>query len=254
MKYLKLFDTEAQYESFKNSTDFALPNVSHTIDTHKVFYNSLVEPVSSYVMVDLGLPSGLKWADRNVGASSPEDFGLYFTWGETVGYTADQVGKDKVFEPNNYWDNKDGSTSNFNKYEKDKLTVLEASDDAATINMGSDWRMPTVDELTELINNTNKILIDKNGNEVSSTTSDNFKGMKLVSKTNGNSIFIPASGTCFFSSVDNVGHVGCFWSSSLGINSTYSNNARCLHFYYNGDLSVANNSRFYGYVVRGVHV
>ena len=121
MKHLKLFETEVQYESFKYSADFVLPNVS-LIGKDVVMYNPLTEPISSYTMVDLGLPSGLKWADRNIGASSPEDYGLYFQWGDTVGYTADQVGKDKVFDYSDYFDTTDGGNT-FNKYATDKLTV-----------------------------------------------------------------------------------------------------------------------------------
>ena len=260
MKHLKLFQTESEYNSFKGSSDFVLPNVSHIKEFAGLPHNDPKRPVlfnpkpsgpsSSYVAVDLGLPSGLKWADRNVGAESPEDNGLYFQWGDTVGYTADQVGKDKVFNWANYWDSVDGSVSNFNKYAIDKLTVLEASNDAAAVNMGSDWRMPTNAELTELINNTNKIFIDKNGNEVSSTTSGNLKGVKLVSKINCNSIFIPASGHGEDSTLYDAGDRGYLWSSSLYISYSYS--VSYLSFNYSGSLRMTNTNRCYGCVVRGV--
>lgn len=89
MKHLKLFSTDSEYQRFAEE-EMILPNVSYVEDIDVVYYNPYsTEP--SYVMVDLGLPSGLLWADRNIGASSPEDAGLYFQWGDTVGYTAEQV-------------------------------------------------------------------------------------------------------------------------------------------------------------------
>ena len=90
--------------------------------------------------VDLGLPSGTLWATRNVGATSPEQAGLYFAWGETVGYTAEQVPGVRKFDPASY---KASGIS-------DDLTLEH---DAAHSYMGGDWRMPTYDECQELIDN-----------------------------------------------------------------------------------------------------
>lgn len=84
MKYLKKFNTEIEYTDFAESDKYILPNVSFITNGENVMFNPApVGPV--YKMVDLGLPSGLKWADRNIGATSPEDYGLYFQWGDTVG-------------------------------------------------------------------------------------------------------------------------------------------------------------------------
>ena len=88
MKHLRLFKTENEYKS----ATLELPNVSYVEEIKRVNYIPKVdEPPQIYHMVDLGLPSGTLWADRNVGATSPEDVGLYFAWGDTVGYTAEQV-------------------------------------------------------------------------------------------------------------------------------------------------------------------
>ena len=82
--------------------DVVLPNVSYCKDNN-LYYNPFVKPTSSYVAVDLGLPSGLLWADRNVGATSPEDAGLYFAWGDTVGYTAEQIDNEEhIFSKDTY--------------------------------------------------------------------------------------------------------------------------------------------------------
>lgn len=245
MKHLKLFQTEAEYTAYKDSEDFVLPNVSYAVDGVKLYYNPLI--VEPYTMVDLGL--SVKWADRNVGATSPEEAGLYFQWGDTVGYTAEQVGTDKVFNWANYFDTTDGG-STFTKYATDKLTTLEATDDAATVHMGGSWRMPTEAEIEELINGTTQTRIDIDGNEVSSTSSGNLKGVRLTSKTNGNSIFIPAAGLCYDSSLDDMGSYGYLWTSSL--NSSDSSYAHYLYFNYNSGLITGGIRRRYGLSVRGV--
>lgn len=151
IKYLKYFEQTSAYEAYKNGSDYVTPNVSYVVENNIVNYDPESNASSSYVMVDLGLPSGLLWADRNIGASSPEDAGLYFHWGDTVGYSSEQVANgEKAFDMDwdDYFDTTDGYT--FNKYANDKLTILESSDDAATVNMGSEYRMPTLTTLMSL--------------------------------------------------------------------------------------------------------
>lgn len=250
MKHLKLFNDVASYEAWKNSEDYVLPNVSYTEDGN-LYYSPVVK--LTYNMVDLGLPSGTLWADRNVGATSLEDYGLYFQWGDTVGYTKEQVGVDKVFDPASYWDTTDGG-STFNKYAIDKLTTLEPLDDAASVNMGSDWRMPTQAEMQELIDNTTPTFIDLQGNEFSRSEAINnaigaykFKGIRLTG-SNGNSIFIPASGHCYMSEFRTINT--CLWSSDL---SPYmSDSAGDLLFDRGGYLNDGYESRVKGYSVRAV--
>ena len=125
--------------------------------------------------VDLGLPSGTKWAKMNVGASSETDAGLYFAWGETTGYTASQVSGSatphKDFSWNDYaltedngltmskYNATDGPTPlehlTMSKYNAtDGLTHLELADDAAAVNMGGDWHMPNVAQYFELFKET----------------------------------------------------------------------------------------------------
>ena len=228
MKYLRKFETESDYNSYRNGSNFITPNVSHIVELEhlpagdprkSVMFSPYVEP--PFKMVDLGLPSGLLWADRNVGASSPEDAGLYFQWGDTIGYTKDQIGVDKVFNWANYWDSINGSNSNFNKYALDKLTILQPEDDAARVNMGSDWRIPTKTELQELIDNTTPTFIDLQGNEFSQSevqsgviTKGNLKGVRFTG-SNGNSIFISASGSCYASTLSGTNSACYLLSSDL---------------------------------------
>ena len=102
MKYLKKFNQASEYEAFKVGDEYITPNVSYVVDGGGVMFNPGIKPLV-YNMVDLGLPSGLLWADRNVGATSPEDAGLYFTYGETVGCTAEQVvNGERVFDRESY--------------------------------------------------------------------------------------------------------------------------------------------------------
>ena len=101
--------------------------------------------------VDLELPSGTLWAIKNVGARKPSDEGLYFQWGDTKGYTKDQVGKDKQFTWDDYKFSINGSSSDFSKY---GAPVLQLEDDAAHVNMGGDWHIPTFEQFDELFGGT----------------------------------------------------------------------------------------------------
>lgn len=263
MKYLKYFQQNSEYQTYKESADFITPNVSYAVDSTKVFYNPGSDSSSDYVMVDLGLPSGLKWADRNVGAASPEDAGLYFQWGDTVGYTSgDLEAKGKYFGFGDYFDTTD-SGSTFNKYYNDgELTVLEAVDDAATVNMGSNWRMPTNDEFKELINNTTIwMYISFNGTEYryadiakTDKLSGIFKGIKFIGP-NGNSIFIPAAGYLENYQGSNLnGYEGDLWTSSLSSSPTINPDANALYasLYYRSAPTTRVKERRLGLNVRGV--
>jgi hypothetical protein len=216
----------------------------------------------------LGL--SVKWADRNVGASSPEDAGLYFQWGDTVGYTADQVGVDKVFNWDSYnevdvitgWEeDEDGYRypTGFKKYNNNGgLTVLESSDDAATVHMGTQYRMPTSAEIQELISGTTQTFIDLDGVEYNQEQAQNgaieegkLKGVRFTG-SNGNSIFIPAAGYCSESLLSVIGMYGSLWSSGLDDGDDDANDARGLGFLYDGYVYDGGGSRYYGQSVRGV--
>ena len=167
--------------------------------------------------------------------------------------------KDKCFSSDwsDYFDTTD-SGSTFNKYATDKLTVLQSEDDAATVNMGSEHRMPTQDDFEELINNCIITFIDLYGNEFSQSEAENnsiaaynLRGVKFTG-SNGNSIFVPAGGGSFDSTVTLVYYSVCLWSSILNINNT-KNAAWTLNVKYSGDfLTVGGNPRSIGQAVRGV--
>ena len=169
--------------------------------------------------VDLGLPSGLKWATCNVGASSPEEYGDYFAWGETTT-------KSEYTEENSL---------TYGKQMNDISGNLQY--DAATANWGGDWRMPTYDELNELLNNCTWTWITQNG----------VNGYKVTSKKNGNSIFLPAAGYRNGASLYDAGDYSYYWSSA----PYYNRYAYYLHF--GSSIHNVNSSyRYNGRTVRPV--
>ena len=186
---------------------------------------------NGHSFVDLGLPSGLKWATCNVGATSPEQAGLYFAWGETVGYTLEQVNSgERAFIPEDYDAGPAASIS----------TDLTLAQDAADVNLGGNWRMPAKAEDQELLDNCDVTWTnDYNGTGI--------KGSIFTSKVNGKSVFFPAAGYCDDSFVSDVGSNGDYWSASWD-SSSY---AWRLDFY-SGSQDLLNYSRYYGFSVRGV--
>ena len=193
-----------------------------------------------HIYVDLGLPSGLKWATCNVGATSPEGYGDYFAWGETApklnyDWSTYKYCKDSYGTMTKYCTNRSYGYNGFT----DNKTTLELSDDAAHTNWGGKWRMPTTTEQQELIENCIWIWVTQNGVE----------GCKVTSKTNGNSIFLPAAGYRNGTSVYDVGSYGSCWSSSLG--ESYPYGAYRLYFY-SGNVYWYSRNRYSGHTVRAV--
>lgn len=153
------------------------------------------------VPVDLGL--SVKWASCNVGASKPEDYGDYFAWGETTTKSTYDV---STYKHSNGSYNSLTKYNNNSKYGKvDNKTQLDLTDDAATVNWGGAWRMPTDAEMTELLEQCIWTWTTQNG----------VNGYKVISKSNGNSIFLPAAGDRLDSSLYDAGSIGHYWLSSL---------------------------------------
>ena len=178
--------------------------------------------------VDLGFPSGTIWATCNLGASSPEEWGDYYAWGETEP-------KDK-YSWNTY---KFGTENNLTKYnEKDGKTILDPEDDVAHVVLGGKWHIPTREQIQELIDNTTNKHSELNG----------VKGTLFKSKTNNNTLFFPHSG---FKSGTNVYviHACHYWSSSLDEKS-YNHAIRVYSDIYNSTLTCFYRS--IGHLVRGV--
>ena len=151
--------------------------------------------------VDLGLPSGLMWRKYNVGASSGYEMGNYYAWGETVT-------KQNYFSTTYKWCELDGAIKRYTKYnETDKLTLLQPEDDAATANLGENYRTPTPKEWEELLAECTW--------EVATTTNKNNKTVidywKVVGP-NGNFIILPSAGYYFMKKW--ISYASCYQSAS----------------------------------------
>ena len=183
--------------------------------------------------IDLGL--SVKWASCNVGATSPEDYGGYYAWGETEE-------KSEYSWETYKWCN--GSDNTLTKYctdsnygTVDNKTVLASEDDVAHVKWGGAWRMPTRGEQQELFDKCSWSWTEING----------VNGYK-VTGPNGNSIFLPAAGYRYGTKVGNIGSDGSYWSASL---RDYENNGASnldIYTFYHTNYMF----RFYGFSVRPV--
>lgn len=181
--------------------------------------NSLgIHSHNGFKYVDLGL--SVKWATCNVGAAKPEDYGSYFAWGETSPKSKYDWTNLKYLKKGNKFKN-----VKFSKYVAgnrfgriDGRTVLDLTDDAANANWGGGWRLPSENEFQELIDNCIWTWISLNGN----------CGYLVMSKLNGNCIFIPAGGEYFNLTILAKYRVGNYMSRSL--DEIYSCDASALRF------------------------
>lgn len=185
--------------------------------------------------VDLGLPSGTLWATRNLGAETPEDYGYYFSWGNVIGR-----------KPNGTTFDYNWGTDNNGNYASTPGAALTGDIptnmdyDAVQRYMGGSCKMPTTTQFAELFNSSYTT------NEW--TTKNGVNGRLVTSKINGNSVFFPAAGFCYGTSLDNVGSNGDYWSRSIYSSAIgYS-----LNFNSSGVSPQGNDGRFAGFSVRAV--
>lgn len=173
--------------------------------------------------IDLGLPSGTKWASCNVGATKPEEYGSYYAWGETVEYEESchyyQIGE---YEYVNI-----GSDISGTEY------------DVAHVKWGGKWCMPTLDDIKELLDNCTVYPV---------RTYEGVRGKAFVSNINGNGIFLPSAGEYFQNHLSNVSEMGCYWSST----PNDEKNAYYLYFYSSYAYSYSPSVCYHGKSVRPV--
>lgn len=204
--------------------------------------------------VDMGFPSKTKWACMNIGASTETDLGetnkQVFAWAATEGHKAAvqstpfNDGYNFTWENTPYYITKHEDDYSWSKYNSSG-NVLEAVDDYASISWGGKWRLPTSDEIQELINYTNKEWETKNG----------VVGMTFTSKINGNSIFMPATGYRLFRSNNRdlmyeKTASGYYWSSTLS--NEGNQKAMCLKFTSSGAAFRQSFDRNRGILLRAV--
>lgn len=232
------------YTATNGSTNYTKTATSRTYAAGD-FYNLGLRMVQDFApataeAVDLGL--SVKWANMNVGAESVTDYGKYYAWGATT----DNYSESKNYSwANTPYYNGDGTTHSWSKYTgSDSKSTLEAADDAAAVNWGGSWRMPTETEMQELLDNTTRTW-------QSNYNSSGIAGYLFTSTKTGytdKSIFLPAAGYRDGSSLYDADGNG-FWSS------THSSNASCgrsLIFFSDYASMYSYRSRYYGLPVRAV--
>ncbi len=219
--------------------------------------------IDGHEYVDLGLPTGTLWATMNVGATSPEGYGNYYAWGETK--TKIEQGKADDYSEETYkwisivtsfdWENAvETTTKTFTKYWPeganvtgctgivDNKTVLDSEDDAAAVNWGGSWRMPTRADWNELTNTSNCTW--------EGATLNGVNGYKVTSKVNDKFIFLPAAGYRTGTYLRYNCSYGYYWSSSL--NESIPSYAWYLSNYSGDVYGSYCDFRFYGHSVRPV--
>ena len=217
-----------------NYEDFEIPNV--VLDSEDDVYYNIAEGAD---FVDLGLPSGTLWGKYNVGASKETDAGLYFQWADIKGYPENMVGNIGTKKPFNWTDYKYGTNPNaLTKYnEADELTRLQSRDDAAKEILGGSWTLPTSTQITELLENTTQEWITVNG----------VNGV-VFDGSNDKSIFIPSTGYCTSSRVNQKDSHVLVWGKDLGSSNQYGT---CLDGV-SDNIRLNQYHRYVGLNIRGV--
>ena len=197
---------------------------------------------NGFEYVDLGLPSGTMWATCNVGATELEDYGLLFQFGCTNGYRYDDTNHKFRTNTQNL---EDGLSNKYIPLTTSGKTynageTLDLADDAAHVNMGGKWRMPTKDELKELFDNTTHDVVTING----------VKCMMFISKINNKRLFVPFAGWWHNGNYYNAGSYASVWSSQ--VHSSDVDTAYTLDCYSRGNAYVSHSYSSAAFSVRGV--
>ncbi len=232
-------------KSYKNFTRGTAYYMQVSWDGTTLYFSNEFCPDSNHPhIIDLGLPSGTKWACCNLGANIPTKCGYYFAWGETT--------PKPYFREYNYKWYKDGDDHNITKYCSnsdygivDNIVGLQLEDDAAYVNWGPEWRMPGTAQMNEIMNNCTSQWIKING----------VGGYLFKSNINNNAVFFPANGWYSKNGLQELENDGTYWSR-FNAYSTRPDLAHTMCFRYSsmGWLDVATFSRHNGCGVRAVYV
>ena len=272
------YKTEDGAYDFSNADEETMHRVFEALDGRENIVVKDYKNLNSFLRkkepeyVDLGLPSGNLWAKCNIGATTEDEAGLYFQWGDVNGYTKEQVVEGEGQKPFNYNGSDyrfypEGGNGDFTKYNTtDGKAVLDLEDDAAHVILGEGWRMPTKDDFVELCQQTDIVIVLESGEEVAVTITENerypiyFKFNKIYNakafkfyKRDDHSTYIsiPFVGYAIGGSVRSVWIQCNLWSSSL--------DSECVDYGFClgcvapvGVGYVGCCGRYYGYPVRGI--
>lgn len=237
---------------FADLNEDGVVDVADIANIVDVLANGVINDTSpeSVEAIDMGFPSGTKWANMNVGANKPEDYGLFFAWAETTGYDGD-TSDGRLFKWATYKWMTEGKTKGafITKYQLsdrnskavwfnggnfigDGIPMINPEDDAATVSWGTKWRIPTYYEMEELVQFCTTEWVEING----------VNGLVFTSKINGNSIFLPAAGYRVGDRLDYQGEGGNYWTSTLrATDCLYAGSVAFgeagAYMYYNGRLN-----------------
>lgn len=225
--WLGVMGASAQGYHYDVNNDGSVNIADATLVVNKVLGkdNPGDEPVVE--AVDLGLPSGTLWANCNIGASKPEEYGNHYAWGET--------GTKSDYSEESYQFCQNGSYVNIG------IEISGTQYDVASALWGDGWRMPTEDEFQELMENCTSEWTTVNG----------VNGYKFTS-TNGNSVFLPAAGLCYGSGLWETGNEGYYWSSTKYPDGSSYFASYDLFFFSDGDNYGDHYDRCYGFSIRPV--
>ena len=237
-----LADTPGDYNCNVTIKSPALDGGQSIIPVHA---QVISDDTTEHEYVDLGLPSRTLWATCNIGANAPEECGDYFAWGETTP-------KDYYAWSTYKWFATGANQTGFTKYCCDSpagyfdfddiTTELNPADDAATMNWGLNWQMPSDDQLEELVQSCSWQWTQRNG----------VNGY-LVTGPNGNSMFLPVTGLYVGSSRVYAGSNGEYWSRTL-FTEYYPSSHACYLAFHQANWYWFGSARFYGHPVRPVRV
>jgi hypothetical protein len=219
-----LFGTSGAFAQ-SNKYDLNDDGVVDVTDVIQLVNYILGKENETHVAVELGLPSGTKWASCNVGASKPEEYGGHYAWGETE--------EKDVYDMSTYKYYKNGEYVNIG------TDISGTEYDVAHVKWGGNWCMPTYDDIQELRENCT----------YEWTTLNSVNGTKFTSNINGNSIFLPAAGYRWGGDLYLAGGYGRYWSSTQ-----YPDNSDYAYYLsvYSGGAGWYGSYRYYGRSVRPV--
>ncbi len=229
-------DTKYYYRAYVmlNTLQILLGDVKEFTTLEKSGSEEPEDPANGHAYVDLGL--SVRWATMNVGANAPEECGDYFAWGETQPKEEYNWSTYKWCEGNYDTQTKYCTDSYYGTV--DNKTILDLEDDAANVNWGGSWRMPTKKELQELLEDCTWTKVVQNDHNC-----------YMVTGPNGNTIILPAAGVFDDTIIEEYNTMGCYWSSSVSEDS--SSNAYYLYFS-SGEVDWDGLERFYGLSIRPV--
>lgn len=198
--------------------------------------------------IDMGLPSATLWASCNIGSNNPEDYGDYLAWGETTGYLD---GKTNFSWANYKWAN--GSATTLNKYcQQDGISRIMEEDDAAAVRWSNAWEIPSSQQMDELFDTQYSDIVWCDGNSVKYKDTET-RGYLITSKSNGNSIFLPAGGIRVSNDeIDYFGSRGYYWCNTASVGTTNVGMASGRVFSSADTYVRCTTTRCYGYCIRPV--